>query len=124
MNNFRFGARSRRALYGVHPDLVAVVTLALKLSELDFVVIEGLRTKYRQAILVKAGASRTMNSKHLTGHAVDLAVYLDKQIRWDWGLYYGLAVTMKEAAAQLNIPIVWGGDWLKFKDGCHFQLGN
>ena len=61
-------------LEGVHPDLVKVVHRAAALSDIDFTVLEGLRTVARQKQLVKAGASKTMNSRHITGHAVDLAV--------------------------------------------------
>jgi peptidoglycan L-alanyl-D-glutamate endopeptidase CwlK len=89
---------------------------------MGFIVTEGIRTKERQAQLVKSGASTTLNSRHLTGHAVDLAVRVDGTIRWDWPLYYKLGAQVKEAARIEGIPIEWGGDWLKFKDGPHFQL--
>jgi peptidoglycan L-alanyl-D-glutamate endopeptidase CwlK len=62
-----------------------------------------------------------MNSRHLTGHAVDLAAVVGTEVRWDWPLYDKLSGFMKAAAKELNIPIEWGGDW-KFKDGPHFQL--
>lgn len=114
--------RSEKNLVGVKETLVSVVRLATELSKLEFVVTEGVRTKERQAQLVKAGASRTMNSKHLTGEAVDLAALVDGEIRWDWPLYKQLADAMKQAAKELNVPIVWGGDWTTFKDGPHFQL--
>ena len=119
---FKFGARSESRLTGVHPDLVRVVRRALELSKVDFAVVEGLRTKERQAELVKSGASQTMNGRHLTGHAVDLAPVVGNQVRWDWPLFYPLADAMKAAAAEVNIPIEWGGDWRKFKDGPHWQL--
>ena len=109
-------------LSGVHPDLVAVVKLAIELSDIDFQVIEGVRSKARQEQLVKAGASKTMNSRHLTGHAVDLAALVNDSIRWDWPLYFKIADAMKKAAVQLKIKIVWGGDWRTFKDGPHFEL--
>jgi len=109
-------------LSGVHPDLVAVVKLAIELSDIDFQVIEGVRSKARQEQLVKAGASQTMNSRHLTGHAVDLAALVNDSIRWDWPLYFKIADAMKKAAGQLKIKIVWGGDWKTFKDGPHFEL--
>lgn len=117
---FKLSNRSLANLKDVHPDLVRVVKKALDISEVDFVVIEGLRTKERQLELVTAGASQTMNSRHLTGHAVDLAAYVNG-IRWDWPLYPKIAYAMKQAAKDLKIPIEWGGDW-KFKDGPHFQL--
>lgn len=109
-------------LQGVHPDLVKVVERAIQITECDFTVSEGLRTKERQAQLFAAGATTTMNSRHLTGHAVDLAALVGGKIRWDWPLYFKLATAMKKAAVELGIQIEWGGDWEKFKDGPHFQL--
>lgn len=119
---FMLGSRSVSRLKGVHPDLVAVVNRAIKLTEVDFAVLEGLRTHTRQIELVKAGASQTMNSRHLTGHAVDLGAYVGGAVRWDWPLYYKIAAAMKKAAAELGVPIEWGGDWKSLKDGPHFQL--
>ena len=109
-------------LSGVHPDLVLVVKLAIELSEIDFQVIEGVRSKARQEQLVKAGASKTLNSRHLTGHAVDLCALINDSVRWDWPLYSKIADAMKQAASQLKISIEWGGDWRTFKDGPHFEL--
>jgi len=109
-------------LSGVHPDLVAVVKLAIELSDIDFQVIEGVRSKARQEQLFKVGASQTLNSRHLTGHAVDLAALVNDSIRWDWPLYFKIADAMKRAATQLKISIEWGGDWKTFKDGPHFEL--
>lgn len=121
MSGFRLGIRSRMNLKGVHPDLVAVVKRALELGVLDFTVTEGLRTLERQKKLKLAGASWTLNSRHLTGHAVDLAVLVNGKVRWDWPLYEKLAKVMRLAAYQLKIPIECGIDW-KQKDGPHFQL--
>ena len=109
-------------LEGVHPDLVKVVKRAIEITEVDFRVSEGLRTKARQAELVKSGASQTQNSRHLTGHAVDLVAMIGLDIRWDWPLYYKIADAVKQAAKELNVHIEWGGDWKTFKDGPHFQL--
>ena len=114
--------RSEKNLVGIHPDLDKVVRKAEELSELEFIVTEGLRSKERQEQLVKAGASKTMNSRHLTGHAVDLAIVVGGEVRWDWPLYSKLSNSMKEAAKQVGVPIEWGGDWTSFKDGPHFQL--
>jgi len=114
--------RSRKRLEGVHPDLVAVVLGAAQITEVDFIVTEGLRTKERQEQLVRAGASKTLKSRHLTGHAVDLAAKVGNEVRWDWPLYHKLASAMKDSAATLGIEIEWGGDWKSFPDGPHFQL--
>jgi len=116
------GQRSLSRLEGVHPDLVRVVKKAAALSSLDFTVLEGLRTQARQKQLMDLGATRTMNSRHLTGHAVDLAPMVGGTVRWDWPLYHQLAVIVKEAARAENVPIQWGGDWRTFKDGPHWEL--
>lgn len=113
---------SRNKMKGVHPDLVRVVERAIQMTSIDFKVLEGLRTIERQKQLMAIGATRTMKSRHITGHAVDLCALLNGQVRWDWPLYNQIAQAMKGAAAELEIPIEWGGDWKTFKDGPHFQL--
>ena len=114
--------RSMANLTGVHPDLVKIVKLAAANAVTEFIVTEGVRTLVRQKELVAKGASQTMRSRHLTGHAVDLAAMIGGEVRWDWPLYGLLAHQMKDAAAALKIPLEWGGDWTSFKDGPHFQL--
>ncbi len=115
-------ARSLRNLKGVHPDLVRVIKRAAELAPGAFIVTEGLRTAQRQRELKAAGASKTLNSRHLTGHAIDVACLLDGKVRWDWPLYDKLAKAVKKAARELKVPIVWGGDWPKFRDGPHYEL--
>ena len=117
--SYTLGTRSRQRLSGVHPDLVAVVKRAIQITEQDFAVLEGIRNINRQRELFKAGKSTTMNSRHLTGHAVDLAPW---PISWEWEGFYPIADAMKQAAEELDIAIVWGGDWKSFPDGPHFEL--
>lgn len=114
--------RSKSRLLGVHPDLLRVVELAIRITEQDFTVLEGIRTKERQVQLVQEGRSKTMNSRHLTGHAVDLGAWTRGQVSWNPKDYTPIAVAMKEAARQCDVPIVWGGDWKTFKDYVHFEL--
>jgi peptidoglycan L-alanyl-D-glutamate endopeptidase CwlK len=125
-------------LEGVHPDLVRIVKKAADISDLDFTVLEGLRTVERQKQLVKQGASKTMNSRHITGHAVDLGVLIGGEVRWDWGLYLKLGEVMRSASLVEKVPIRWGGTWKllsaingpitakilsrSFPDGPHFEL--
>lgn len=116
------GQRSLSRLEGVHPDLVRVVKRAAATSSLDFTVLEGLRTLDRQRQLMGLGATKTMNSRHLTGHAVDLAPMVGGTVRWDWPLYHQLAAIVKSAAKAENVPVQWGGDWRTFKDGPHWEL--
>jgi peptidoglycan L-alanyl-D-glutamate endopeptidase CwlK len=119
---FKLGKRSIERLQGVHPDLVKVVERAIDLSPVDFTVLEGLRSPERQQTLVASGASQTLNSRHITGHAVDLGAWVDNQVDWSWPLYTKIANAMKAAANELGVSIVWGGDWRTFKDGPHFEL--
>ena len=121
-NGFVFSARSLRNLEGIHPDLRKVAIRALQLTEIDFVVTEGLRNAKRQRQLVNAGASQTMASSHLIGYAIDVAALLDNRVSWDWPLYHKIADAFKQAADELGVPIVWGGDWNTFPDGPHFEL--
>lgn len=119
---FHLGRRSKQRLEGLHPDLVKVIEKAITITRVDFSVLEGLRTEARQRELFTAGASTTMNSRHLTGHAVDLGAYVGGTIAWDWPLYDQIGAAMKLAAAEEGIKIEWGGDWRSFRDGPHFQL--
>lgn len=119
----KWSDRSLKNLNGIHPDLRRVMDRALQESPLDFVVIEGLRTKERQTELVASGASKTMKSRHLTGHAVDIVpIGPNGKAAFDWPLYHKLAPAVKAAAEAEDVPIVWGGDWTTFKDGPHFEL--
>ncbi len=119
---FKLGKRSIERLQGVHPDLVRVVERAIDLTPVDFTVLEGLRSPERQQTLVASGASQTLNSRHITGHAVDLGAWVDNQVDWSWPLYAKIANAMKAAAKELGVAIIWGGDWRTFKDGPHFEL--
>lgn len=119
---FQLSPASIRILQNVHPDIRSIVVKAAALSEVEFIVTEGMRTVERQRLLFAKGASKTMQSRHLTGHAVDLAAKIGGEVRWDWPLYHKLAFAMKSAAVQLGLPLEWGGDWRNFQDGPHFQL--
>jgi len=120
--SFHLGQRSLARLEGVHPDLVAVVKRAIELTDVDFTVLEGVRSTARQVQLLATGASTTMRSRHLTGHAVDLGAWLNGELSWHWAHYDRIHRAMSRAADELGIIIEWGGDWISFKDGPHYQL--
>lgn len=128
MIGFQLTDRDRARLAGVHPDLVAVVELAARRYEPSFMVVEGLRTPERQRELVAKGASQTQNSYHLKqadgwGRAVDLAPLVGGAIPWgNWQAFADLAGVVKTCAAELRVPVEWGGDWKTLKDGPHFQI--
>jgi peptidoglycan L-alanyl-D-glutamate endopeptidase CwlK len=114
--------RSIKALAGVHPDLVAIVHRADELGA-RFHVTEGMRTLERQRSLLKAGKSKTLKSRHLTGHAVDfVAVTDDGAVSYAAEPMRRVADAFKAAAHELGHPIVWGGDWRTFKDTPHVEL--
>lgn len=117
---YKLNTRSLQNLSGVHPDLVAVVEAAIKITKQDFVVIEGVRNINRQRELFKSGKSKTMNSRHLTGHAVDICPY---PVDWDdKEKFEAISDAMKDAAKKLKVSIEWGGDWKNAWDKPHYQL--
>ena len=141
-NNFKFSNRSKNNLQGVHEDLILVAARALELTEVDFGVTEGLRSRMRQRELVNEGKSQTMNSRHLTGHAIDVVPYVGGKVSWNWDHFYPVADAFIKAADELDIPLRWGGNWRvhdvrawestarelnraytgSFHDGPHFEL--
>ena len=126
----KLNSASYARLRGVHPDLVRVVMrCAADWAEADtgFIVTCGVRSLEEQKLLKARGASKTLRSRHIPtangfGHAVDLAFVIKDQVRWDWPLYDKLAKRMMAAAKKEKVPLEWGGDWVSFKDGPHFQL--
>lgn len=119
MSNFRWGLRSLQNLSGIHPDLRRVADRALELSTQDMTVIEGIRSPQRQQELVARGASQTLNSRHITGHAIDLVPW---PIDWeDWSKFDALGTAFAQASRELEIPVVWGGAW--HSPVANFQTG-
>ncbi|CAB4146587.1 D-alanyl-D-alanine carboxypeptidase [uncultured Caudovirales phage] len=114
--------RSIKCLEGVHPDIAAVVRRADELGA-RFHVTCGLRTVEEQTRLYKAGKSRTMKSRHLTGHAVDFVVAEPGGgVSYDHADMAACADIFKRAAKELGIAIEWGGDWKSFVDTPHIEL--
>lgn len=120
---YQLSLRSLSRLKGVHTDLVLVVSRAIQLSKYDFGVLEGLRSEERQRKLYNSGKSQTMKSKHLVGLAVDLVAYDENgHVTWDMHYYRKINMSMQQAAEELGVTITWGGDWISFQDGPHWQL--
>lgn len=118
---------SVRRLAGVDPRLVSLVHEAFNLSEVPFIITEGVRSPERQGYLFASGKSRTLRSKHILqddgfGHAVDVACLVNGKISWEWKYYEIVANAFKRASYARFTPIAWGGNWEKFPDGCHFEL--
>lgn len=145
---FSLSEGSIAKLKGVDERLQEVVQTAVVVSSVPFVVIEGVRTKARQAQLVKSQASQTLNSKHIYGKAVDLAPLVQGKVSWDWNYFYPIAEAMAYASKACRVAIRWGGAWVRldttrlsarqlvanyvdtrrrqgrkaFTDGAHFEL--
>lgn len=136
---YKLGRTSKGRLIGVHKDLVRVVERAIEITEQDFSVLEGVRSLDRQRMLVANGKSQTLNSRHLTGHAVDLVPH---PVSWEWEEFFPIADAMIKASKELGVPLRWGGMWEvhdlrkwngtakhlhskykgSFPDGPHFEL--
>ena len=119
---YKLSQRSLGRLQGVHPDLQRVIKEAITDAPWDFAVTEGVRSLERQKQLVADGKSRTMNSRHLKGLAVDIACFVDGKITWEFEVYRQVADHIKVVAKLNDVRITWGGDWESFKDGPHFQI--
>ena len=109
--SFKLSQRSLDRLEGVDDRLVAVVKYAIAITKVDFGVTCGLRTIEEQRQLVAKGASQTMRSKHIEGHAVDLVAYIGSRVSWELSVYDDIADAMKEGAQQVGLPIRWGAAW-------------
>lgn len=121
----KFSPRSEARLAEVDPKLAELMRRVEAAHPDAFEIAEARRTPERQAQMVAEGKSQTMNSKHLTGNAVDIALIgPDGKPNWDFESYRPIADTAKSVAAELGVPdFVWGGDWKTLKDGVHFQVG-
>lgn len=108
---FQLSQRSLDKLEGVDEQLIAVVKYAITVTKIDFGVTCGLRTIEEQRELVANRASKTMNSKHIGGHAVDLMAYIGSRGSWELNIYDEIADAMKEGASSVGVGIRWGAAW-------------
>lgn len=108
---FKLSQKSLTRLNGIKPSLQSVVKRAIEISTVDFGVTEGLRTAETQKKYVAAGKSQTMNSRHITGDAVDLVAYVDGAVSWELNLYDNIADAMKQAAKEQGVRLIWGAAW-------------
>ena len=121
-SGFKWSKRSLNEMDGINKDLRKVTDLALKYSPYDFIITDGKRTLAEQRKHVANGASKTMKSRHLTGHAVDFVAIVNNKVTWNYTYMKAISDAFKRAAKELGIPIVWGGDWKSFQDTPHIEL--
>lgn len=108
---FTLGRTSEENLEGIDPGLVRCVRRAIATTSVDFQVFEGLRSKERQARLYADGVSRTLDSYHLTGHAVDLVPWIGGRVQWQMPACIQVAIAMREASVAFDVPVIWGAVW-------------
>lgn len=108
---FTLSDRSKSRLEGIEPKLIALTELAIDYTKIDFGVTCGMRTVAEQQELVDSGASQTMDSKHISGQAVDVVAYIGPRISWELNLYDDIADAFKIAAIETDTPIRWGAAW-------------
>jgi peptidoglycan L-alanyl-D-glutamate endopeptidase CwlK len=118
----KLSPQDKAKLKGLHPDLVKVVNEYVASGTIPIKILEGMRTLTRQKQLLKQGATTTLRSRHLDGHAIDICPLVNGQPSFVWAQYYPLAKEIKAAARRAGVKLEWGGDWVKFKDGPHWQL--
>jgi peptidoglycan LD-endopeptidase CwlK len=119
---YKFSRRSLAQLATVHRDLKRLACRALELSPIDFGIVEGRRSDARQVELVAAGKSWTYNSRHLTGHAIDVYAWRHGKVDWSPPYYEEIFGAFAKSSGELRIAFVWGGHW-KQQDLGHFELG-
>lgn len=131
---YQLSQKSLDRLKGVDERLVKVVKRAIQLSSVDFMVLEGVRSK--EQCMINYGKGRTaaqcvakgvpaqyanpsaakvtwlndpFASKHVSGKAVDLVPY---PVDWnDLKKFDAIAKAMLQAAKELGVPVRWGADW-------------
>ena len=125
---YYLGKSSAANLSGVNPLLIQVVTLALKLTSVDFGIPSsgGLRTPEQQRKLFDLKASQLDGtikiSNHQSGNAFDVFAYVDGKASWDVGHLNEVATAVLAAASQLGVKLAWGGHWKQFVDRPHFEV--
>jgi peptidoglycan L-alanyl-D-glutamate endopeptidase CwlK len=118
--SYYLGNTSNESLQGINDALYHIPHRAIEITTQDFSVIDGLRTREEQRIMVDSGASKTMNSEHIPGRAIDLAPYLNGRNRWEWALIYPMAKAVRDAAIEQEVLLTWGAVW----DRCLNDLVN
>lgn len=125
MTKYKFSKRSLSNIEGIDFRLIILLGLMLDHSPYDFIVTEGVRTKEKQAKEVAEGNSKTMNSKHLTGDAFDIAIIDENgQVTWDIKYYREFADVIMQLAHKLGFNIECGAYWENFIDGPHVQIND
>lgn len=115
-------ANHEQNLKTIEPTLANVVRKAQSYGGIDFVVGSGKRDQKLQAKAVDWGWSKTDESDHLHGDAVDLWPIVKGKVKFDPKAQKLIIKNMKRAAKELGVDLDIGGEWKSFKDMPHFAL--
>ena len=75
--SFVLSERSLKNYKTLHKDLKAVIDYALKISEIDFAIVEGHRSVERQKLLFRKGKTRIDGINRLGKHNYDPSMAFD-----------------------------------------------
>lgn len=112
----------RGYLVGVDARLVELVERLADVSPIPFKITEGVRTPERQKQLFAEKKTKTLKSRHITGHAVDIVPLVGGRPSWEWRHYTPVVKTAKKIAAEMNVRVVFGYDW--GWDAPHIEVRN
>lgn len=92
-------------------------------AQIPVMVIDTLRTPEEQAENLRKGVSATLNSKHLTGNAIDVCPYDVYQSngpdKLQWDAANPIWLRIGEIGERLGLR--WGGRWKRPFDPGHFE---
>ncbi len=89
-------------------------------NNINILIYETIRSKVKQREYVNSGASKTMNSYHIVGQALDFVPVNDKGETL-WG-GYGASDVVEAISYAKSLGFEWGGEWKSFVDKPHLQF--
>ena len=119
--SYTLGSKSLSNLVGVHPELGFAVVEAIKITRQDFTAFDGVRNLSEQEAIYGSGASKTMDSYHLYGLAVDLVPWIGGKARWEEDPCRVVGIAMTDIIKAHGLAIEWGWDIWGW-DGWHYQM--
>lgn len=119
-----FSAAAERRLKGAHPHLIKLFREVDRRWPGTFTILDSQRGKAAQEKAFDLGNSRAHFGQ--SAHNWDPAIALDVvplPINWTkLEPFRLLGGRVKKVAAEMKIPIQWGGEWTTLRDYPHYEL--
>ena len=122
----KYSQRTLDNLQGINPKLVIILATAIERSNVNFTVIDGLRTVEQQHEHFKNGKSKldgvNRKSYHQTGNAID---FIPFPFDGNWNnisQFQRVGDELKKIATEFGVECRYGGDWVNFRDYPHFEI--